>query len=193
VIGVWLLTGPLFGFGDTWQLVVNTGTTIVTFLPVEPPPRRLSRSTIALGGRFDGRDGRTSVIRLEIADRTDRLVCEQCGGAYRRVYGTVYDDGRRAARYSADLHEEAHDGRVLLVIGADGGRSEAVVIGVWSTESEYQMMIQDRSAFPHQDGLALGRILDRDEALRSPSKDELFHIADHIVQDDPRVRSHLEA
>jgi len=34
VILVWILTGPLFGFGDTWQLVINTGTTIVTFLMV---------------------------------------------------------------------------------------------------------------------------------------------------------------
>jgi low affinity Fe/Cu permease len=31
---VWLVTGPLFGFSDTWQLVINTGTTIVTFLMV---------------------------------------------------------------------------------------------------------------------------------------------------------------
>ena len=30
----WILTGPLFGFGDTWQLAINTGTTIVTFLMV---------------------------------------------------------------------------------------------------------------------------------------------------------------
>lgn len=34
VIIVWALTGPLFGFGDTWQLVINTSTTIVTFLMV---------------------------------------------------------------------------------------------------------------------------------------------------------------
>jgi low affinity Fe/Cu permease len=34
VIIVWLATGPLFGFSDTWQLVINTGTTIVTFLMV---------------------------------------------------------------------------------------------------------------------------------------------------------------
>ena len=34
VIIVWLLTGPLFGFSDTWQLVINTGTTIITFLMV---------------------------------------------------------------------------------------------------------------------------------------------------------------
>jgi low affinity Fe/Cu permease len=34
VIVVWLITGPLFGFSDTWQLVINTGTSVVTFLMV---------------------------------------------------------------------------------------------------------------------------------------------------------------
>ena len=33
-IVLWALSGPLFGFSDTWQLVINTGTTIVTFLMV---------------------------------------------------------------------------------------------------------------------------------------------------------------
>ena len=34
MIAIWLATGPLFGFSDTWQLVVNTGTTVITFLMV---------------------------------------------------------------------------------------------------------------------------------------------------------------
>lgn len=34
VVLVWIVTGPVFGFSDTWQLVINTGTTIVTFLMV---------------------------------------------------------------------------------------------------------------------------------------------------------------
>src|SRR5687768_4039458 len=34
IVAVWAVTGPLFGFSDTWQLVINTGTTIVTFLMV---------------------------------------------------------------------------------------------------------------------------------------------------------------
>lgn len=34
VIALWVITGPLFNFSDTWQLVINTGTTIVTFLMV---------------------------------------------------------------------------------------------------------------------------------------------------------------
>ena len=33
-IGIWLVSGPLFGYSDTWQLVINTGTTIITFLMV---------------------------------------------------------------------------------------------------------------------------------------------------------------
>jgi low affinity Fe/Cu permease len=34
VIGVWAISGPLFGFSDTWQLIINTATTIITFLMV---------------------------------------------------------------------------------------------------------------------------------------------------------------
>jgi len=34
VVLAWLLTGPLFGYSDSWQLVINTGTTIITFLMV---------------------------------------------------------------------------------------------------------------------------------------------------------------
>jgi low affinity Fe/Cu permease len=34
IVIVWAITGPLFGFSDTWQLVINTGTTIITFLMV---------------------------------------------------------------------------------------------------------------------------------------------------------------
>jgi low affinity Fe/Cu permease len=34
VVAAWLVSGPFFGFSDTWQLVINTGTTIVTFLMV---------------------------------------------------------------------------------------------------------------------------------------------------------------
>ena len=34
VILVWIVTGPLFHYSDTWQLVINTGTTIITFLMV---------------------------------------------------------------------------------------------------------------------------------------------------------------
>jgi low affinity Fe/Cu permease len=47
-IVVWGATGPLFGFSDTWQLVINTGTTIVTFLMVFLIQNTQNRDTMAL-------------------------------------------------------------------------------------------------------------------------------------------------
>ena len=48
VILVWALTGPLFGFSDTWQLVINTGTTIVTFLMVFLIQRQQNKDSRAM-------------------------------------------------------------------------------------------------------------------------------------------------
>src|SRR5690349_17193056 len=48
VVVVWALTGPLFGYSDTWQLVINTGTTIVTFLMVFLIQNTQNRDTLAL-------------------------------------------------------------------------------------------------------------------------------------------------
>src|SRR4051812_23125253 len=48
VIVVWLATGPLFHYSDTWQLVINTGTTIVTFLMVFLIQRAQNKDTLAL-------------------------------------------------------------------------------------------------------------------------------------------------
>jgi low affinity Fe/Cu permease len=48
VIVVWGLTGPLFNFSDTWQLVINTGTTIVTFLMVFLIQRTQNKDALAL-------------------------------------------------------------------------------------------------------------------------------------------------
>jgi low affinity Fe/Cu permease len=48
VIVVWGVTGPLFGFSDTWQLVINTGTTIVTFLMVFLIQRTQNKDSIAV-------------------------------------------------------------------------------------------------------------------------------------------------
>lgn len=53
VIVVWGLSGPLFGFSDTWQLVVNTGTTIVTFLMVFLIQNSQNRDSAALQAKLD--------------------------------------------------------------------------------------------------------------------------------------------
>ena len=48
VILVWAATGPIFGFSDTWQLVINTGTTIVTFLMVFLIQRSQNKDALAI-------------------------------------------------------------------------------------------------------------------------------------------------
>lgn len=53
VIVVWIVTGPIFGFSDTWQLVINTGTTIVTFLMVFLIQNTQNRDTAAIQLKLD--------------------------------------------------------------------------------------------------------------------------------------------
>ncbi len=53
VIVVWFVTGPLFHFSDTWQLVINTGTTIVTFLMVFLIQNTQNRDTEAIQLKLD--------------------------------------------------------------------------------------------------------------------------------------------
>jgi low affinity Fe/Cu permease len=53
IIVVWVVTGPLFHFSDTWQLVINTGTTIVTFLMVFLIQNTQNRDSEALQVKLD--------------------------------------------------------------------------------------------------------------------------------------------
>ena len=48
IIAIWGLTGPIFGFSDTWQLVINTGTTIITFLMVFIIQQSQNKDTLAV-------------------------------------------------------------------------------------------------------------------------------------------------
>jgi low affinity Fe/Cu permease len=63
VVLVWATTGPLFNFSDTWQLVINTSTTIVTFLMVFVIQNTQNRDTVALHAKVD-----ELIIKLEGAD-----------------------------------------------------------------------------------------------------------------------------
>jgi len=53
IIAVWIVTGPLFHFSDTWQLAINTGTTIVTFLMVFLIQNTQNRDTEAIQVKLD--------------------------------------------------------------------------------------------------------------------------------------------
>jgi len=70
IIVVWAVTGPIFGFSDTWQLVINTGTTIVTFLMVFLIQNTQNRDAHAMQLKLDEliralKNARNSLIDLE--------------------------------------------------------------------------------------------------------------------------------
>lgn len=72
VVLVWAITGPLFHFSDTWQLVINTGTTIVTFLMVFLIQATQNRDTLALQLKLDElilatKDARNHIAGIEEA------------------------------------------------------------------------------------------------------------------------------
>ena len=72
IIITWALTGPMFGYSDTWQLVINTGTTIVTFLMVFLIQNTQNRDAKAMHLKLDellrGVQGaRTGMVDLEAA------------------------------------------------------------------------------------------------------------------------------
>jgi low affinity Fe/Cu permease len=53
IVLIWIVTGPLFHFSDTWQLVINTGTTIVTFLMVFLIQRSQNKDALAVQLKLD--------------------------------------------------------------------------------------------------------------------------------------------
>jgi len=53
IIAIWVVTGPMFGFSDTWQLVINTSTTIITFLMVFLIQNTQNRDTVAIQVKLD--------------------------------------------------------------------------------------------------------------------------------------------
>ena len=110
VIG-WLVCGPIFGYSDTWQLAINTGTTIVTFLMVFLIQNTQNRDGTALHLKLDellrGMKGaRTGLVGLE--DLSDEELKKLHGQfedlAKRRGFSTAGDDGH----LEADSEKNGH-------------------------------------------------------------------------------------
>jgi low affinity Fe/Cu permease len=119
LVVTWAVSGPVFGFSDTWQLVINTGTTIITFLMVFLIQNTQNRDGAAIQAKLDElirvSRGHNHFIGIEHLTESEveeiRLKCEE---AARR-----HDE--EIARHAAD--RAMKKGRTGA--GKDGGKSRA--------------------------------------------------------------------
>ena len=99
IILSWIVAGPFFGFSDTWQLVINTGTTIVTFLMVFLIQNQQNRDGAAIQAKLDEllravEGARNDLVGIEhlTDDEVEEILC----GLERDATGEDDDqDGRR--------------------------------------------------------------------------------------------------
>ena len=92
VIIAWIVSGPVFGFSDTWQLVINTGTTIVTFLMVFLIQNTQNRDTQAMQIKLD------ELIRATKGAHNALLDLEELGEAELEAFRDRYEALATAAR-----------------------------------------------------------------------------------------------
>src|SRR5919197_2638905 len=105
IVLIWAVCGPVFGWSDTWQLVINTGTTIVTFLMVFVIQNTQSRDTQAMQLKLDelirvNQIARNSLIDLEEMSDAD---VERMKGAFAALASTDRQERQDAARASVPL------------------------------------------------------------------------------------------
>ena len=97
MIAVWIATGPIFDFSDTWQLVINTGTTIITFLMVFLIQNTQNRDTQAIQVKLD------ELIRATQGAHNALLDLEELEEETLEVFRLKYQALAKAARTKIDL------------------------------------------------------------------------------------------
>ncbi|MBL8829979.1 MAG: low affinity iron permease family protein [Planctomycetaceae bacterium] len=103
IVAVWGVTGPMFGFSDTWQLVINTGTTIATFLMVFLLQNTQNRDSAAIQLKLDELIRATRGAHNALLDLEELTEDELC-----RIRDQ-YEELARKARERLQLGEEDTD------------------------------------------------------------------------------------
>jgi len=100
VIAAWIVTGPIFDFSDTWQLVINTGTTIITFLMVFLIQNTQNRDTEAIQVKLDELIRATKGAHNALLDLEE--LEEDALEAFRRRYQALATTAREELRAGTD-------------------------------------------------------------------------------------------
>ena len=110
VIVVWALLGPVFDYSDTWQLVINTGTTIVTFLMVFLIQRAQNKEALALHLKLNelvaAMEGASN--RLIDAEELSEEELKILHDHYERLTAIASRDGELSESHSVEEAEERH-------------------------------------------------------------------------------------
>lgn len=125
--------------------------------------------------------------------------CQCCGGVTTALTRFVYQDGAAYAIYYARFGA-SHEPRVVEAVVSIGEWGEgsgpwdrlAFPLRLRAGDTEYQVTVVNADESPWEGVELLGRMLDRDEALRHERLHEVFHISDHMVQDDVPLREYLD-
>jgi low affinity Fe/Cu permease len=127
VMVVWGLTGPVFGFSDTWQLVINTGTTIVTFLMVFLIQNTQNRDTAAIQLKLDelirvNKGARNKLLNLEDLSEEQLAKVKQTFSNLAAKASGLPDKLGEAARDLGEAGEDIEDARRRLAEARRGHR-----------------------------------------------------------------------
>jgi low affinity Fe/Cu permease len=100
IVLVWLVTGPLFRFSDTWQLVINTGTTVVTFLMVFLIQSTQNRDSEAIQVKLDEllRVTRGAHVALIDLEELEEFELDRIHAGYARLAERARADLRRGRK-----------------------------------------------------------------------------------------------
>jgi low affinity Fe/Cu permease len=124
MIVVWAVTGPVFNFSDTWQLVINTGTTIITFLMVFLIQNTQNRDSAALHLKLDEliRVSESARNRLLDLEGLTEAELEHLKGSFTKLAGGEPDTAmlREAAEDLDTAGAEIQQAREKVATVADG-------------------------------------------------------------------------
>ena len=113
VILVWIVTGPMFHFSDTWQLVINTATTIVTFLMVFLIQNTQNRDSIALHLKLDELIRSLDAARnglIDVEDLSDEEI-EKLQASFHKMRATRGQDVGECIKSLEEATNEESDSR----------------------------------------------------------------------------------
>jgi low affinity Fe/Cu permease len=114
VIVVWAITGPIFGFNDTWQLVINTGTTIVTFLMVFLIQQTQNKDSKAMELKLNELVAATkgaSNRLIDVEDLTEDDL-DVLHGYYRQLVSLARKDRDLTQSHSLEEAERSHQNKI---------------------------------------------------------------------------------